>query len=151
MKNQVLHTFFLVGLVIALFSGCTGINQSMREPNSHMQWHKADFSYSGQVSASASTTKILMIDWARLFKKTGGTVEGGGTMLPSLASLPVIGNVLSDRTASYALYELMQANPGYDVIFYPQYETTVKRPIIGLGFIMTKTDVKVTARLAKIN
>ena len=61
-----------------LCSGCTGINHSMREPNAHMQWHKADFTYSGQVSAEASTTKILMIDWKRLFKKTSGTVEGGG-------------------------------------------------------------------------
>ncbi len=145
MKNQVLKTFFLVGLVIALFSGCTGINHSMREPNAHMQWHKADFTYSGQVSAEASTTKILMIDWKRLFKKTTGTVSGG-----SVASLPIIGNLLTDATSSYALYELMTANPGYDVIFYPQYEVTTKRPILGIGFIFTKTDVKVTARLAKI-
>jgi hypothetical protein len=116
-----------------------------------MQWHKADFSYSEQVSASATTTRILMIDWSRLFKKTSGTVEGGASGLINVASLPVIGNIVSDRTSNYALYELMEANPGYDVVFYPQYETTVKRPFLGLGFIFSKTDVKVTARLAKID
>jgi hypothetical protein len=148
MKTNVLSTILLAGLVAILFSSCTSINHSMREPFAHMQWEKGDFNYSDQVSAEATTTKILMIDWARLFKKEAGDVSGLGGL--DLASLPVIGSFLYDRTANYALYKLMQDNPGYDVIFYPQYEVNVKRPI-GLGFIVQKTNVKVTARLAKIN
>lgn len=150
MKNQVLRSIFFLGLVAAMLSGCTGTNRTMREPNAHMQWEKSDFTYSEQVEASASTTRILMIDWSRLFDKKSGSVQGGGSSLIDLASVPVVGPLLIDRTANYALYELMQANPGYDVVFYPQYETVVKRPI-GLGFIYSKTDVKVTARLGKIN
>jgi phosphoribosylamine-glycine ligase len=150
MKNRILNTFLLLGFVVVLFSGCTMTNHSMREPNAHMQWHKADFSYSGQVSAEASTTKILMIDWQRLFKKESGTIAGGMTSIVDISSLPVIGQVLYDRTSSYALYKLMQDNPGYDVIFYPQYEVTNKYPSIFRVFFQ-KTDVKVTARLAKIN
>lgn len=43
----------------------------------------------------------------------------------------------------------MNANPGYDVVVYPQYETKIERPI-GLG-IFKITTVKVTARLGKLN
>ena len=150
MKKQFLPFLFVATMVMTIIlSGCTATNHTMREPNAHMQWHKADFSYSGQVSAEASTTKILMIDWQRLFKKESGTVAGGGALI-DLASLPVIGSVRYDRTANYALHKLMLDNPGYDVIFYPQYE--VKNSYPGpFRVFFQKTDVKVTARLAKIN
>jgi hypothetical protein len=146
MKNKAVNLTFFFAVVAILFAGCTSTNKSMREPFAHMQWEKGDFTYSPQVSGEAQTTKILMIDWARLFKKESGSIDGAF----SLASIPVIGGVLFDRTANYALYKVMQDNPGYDVVFYPQYEVTVKNPI-GLGFIIQKTNVKVTARLAKIN
>lgn len=151
--NRFLYSSFFVALMAVLFlSGCTGTMKSMREPNSRVEFQKSDFNFSEQLTGEATSTKILMIDWARLFKAESGVVEGGSTMvLPiDVASLPVIGTVLYDRTSGYALYDLMQKNPGYDVVFYPQYETTVNRPI-GLGFIVKKTTVKVTARLGKIN
>jgi hypothetical protein len=44
----------------------------------------------------------------------------------------------------------MENNKGYDVVFYPQYEVTVRRPI-GLGFIYKVTTVKATTRLGKLN
>ena len=44
----------------------------------------------------------------------------------------------------------MEKNPNYDVVFYPQYETTVKKPILGLGFLTKVTTVKTTARLGKL-
>ena len=141
--------FFRMAFVATLATGCTLTSHSMREPLAAMQWHKADFSYSGQVSAEASTTRILMIDWKRLFKKETGNVSGAESLF-DLASLPVIGSVLYDRTSNYALYKLMQDNPGYDVIFYPQYEVTNKYPSI-LRVFYQQTQVKVTARLAKIN
>jgi hypothetical protein len=121
----------------------------MREPNVRVQLEKSDFTLSGQVSAEASTTKILSIDFNRLFNKKTGTIEGSQTI--SLASIPVVGTVLGDKTANYALYDLMNANSGYDVIFYPQYETRISRPFLGLGFIYKKITVKATARLGKLN
>jgi hypothetical protein len=51
-----------------------------------------------------------------LFTQKTGNVEGGAAGI-NLASLPVIGNVMSDKTSNYALYELMNNNPGYDVCF----------------------------------
>jgi hypothetical protein len=72
--------------------------------------------------------------------------------LISLASLPVVGGFVSgDKTVNYSLYEMMNANPGYDVVFYPTYEIKVVKPIIGLGFILKITHVKSTARLGKLN
>ncbi len=151
MKRQIFTALFLAGIVFTFFSGCTSINHSMREPNARMQWEKADFTYSEQVSGEATTTRIFMIDWARLFTKKAGSVQGsGGGALPfALGDIPVIGSFVGDRTVNYALYDMMEKNPGYDVVFYPKYETKVVSPI-GLSFIVNTTKVKATARLAKI-
>jgi hypothetical protein len=102
------------------------------------------------VVAEATSTTILGIDFSRLFTKKTGTIESGSAGGLSIASIPVVGNLLSDKTANYALYELMSNNPGYDVVFYPQYETKVVRPILGLGFLTKITKVKTTARLGKL-
>jgi hypothetical protein len=141
---------FLSLIVIAIFfASCNSSHRSMREPNTRVNFAKGDFTLSEQVSAEAKTTKILMIDFSRLFKKEMGSIEGAPVDL--IASIPVIGGFISDRTQSYALYNMMANNKGYDVVFYPQYETQVKRPILGLGFIFRQTTVKATARLGKLN
>jgi len=140
-------------IAISLFASCTSLNKTLREPNVRVELNKSDFSISDQFTAEAKSTKILGIDFDRLFKVETGTVEGSGVVggLISLASIPVIGNVMADKTSNYALYELMNNNTGYDVVFYPQYETKVVKPIIGIGFLTKITTVKVTARLAKLN
>lgn len=140
----------LIGAIILLFvSSCTTVHRTMREPNVRVELEKDDFILSDQVSAEARTVRVIGIDWARLRNKNTGAVEGGPIAL-ILANLPVIGNVIGDQTANYALYELMVNNPGYDVIFYPQYITIVERPILGIGFFKTVTTVKTTARLGKL-
>lgn len=150
MNKQILKMVMFVAL-IAAFSSCTTLNHSMREPNTRVNLNKSDFSLSDQVSAEAKTVKVLGIDWARLFTKKTGTVAGGGSSSISLASIPVIGNFVADKTANYSLYELMNGNPGYDVVFYPQYETKVFKPVLGIGFLTKITTVKTTARLGKLN
>jgi hypothetical protein len=145
-------SFRLISLVIigsiTLLSSCTSVYKSMREPNSRVDFTSKDFTFSEQQSAEAQVTKIIGIDWKRLFKKELGNIEKDQALGISLSSIPVIGTYLTDRASNYALYNLMQANPGYDVVFYPQYERTVKHPIIIP--IYTKTTVTVKARLAKI-
>jgi hypothetical protein len=148
MKNLFLKALLVVGVFVGTFSSCTTVNRSMREPNARVEFEKSDFTLSDQVTATATSTKILGIDFQRLFTKESGNVEGGALNI-SLASLPVVGNIVTDKTASYALHQLMSQNPGYDVIFYPQYETRVVKPI-GLGFIYKKTTEKTTARLGKL-
>jgi hypothetical protein len=145
--------FVLAVAATTLITSCTNINRSMREPNMRLNLEKKDFSLSEQVTGEATSTKILGIDFQRLFLKESGTHQNDNAMpspLPiNFASIPVLGSVLFDPTSSYALYDLMKKNPGYDVVIYPQYESTVKRPI-GLGFIYKVTTVKVTARLGKL-
>ena len=150
MKNQIINILLFV-VVIVSFSDCTTLNHSMREPNTRVNLIKSDFSLSDQVSAKAKSVTVLGIDWARFFTKKTGTVNADGSSSISLASIPVIGNVISDKTANYSLYELMNGNPGYDVVFYPQYETKVLRPVLGIGFLTRITNVKTTARLGKLN
>jgi len=150
MKKMFLKSFLLTGIVIATLSSCTTLNHSMREPNTRVNLNKSDFTLSDQVTAEAKTVKVLGIDFARLFTKKTGVVEGSGSSSISLASIPVIGNFVSDKTANYSLYELMNSNPGYDVVFYPQYETKVSKPVLGIGFLTIITTVKTTARLGKL-
>ncbi len=123
------------------------MSHSMRELNTRVEFVKNDFNFSDQVTAEAKTTKILGIDWARLFKKKVGDTNGNANVV----SIPVVGNLLVDRTSEYALYNLMENNPGYDVVFYPQYEKKVVKPFLGLGFIVKTSTVKATARLGIIN
>lgn len=142
----------IVGAIIfafILFSSCTSLDKTMREPNAIIEWTRNDFTLSDQVSAKAESVKIIGIDFSRLFMKKTGNVESLASLI-SIANLPVIGNVMGDKTSNYALYELMTNNPGYDVIFYPQYEIKVVKPILGIGFLKKVTTVKTTARLGKM-
>ncbi len=148
MRKTMIKMAMLIA-VIATFASCTTLNHSMREPNTRVNFTKSDFTLSEQVSAEDKTVKILGIDFERLFKKETGVVDNGASSI-SLANMPVVGTVLYDKTSNYALYNLMFTNPGYDVIFYPQYETKISKPVLGLGFIVKITKVKTTARLGKL-
>ncbi len=148
MRKTMIKMAMLV-VVLATFASCTTLNHSMREPNTRVNFTKSDFTLSEQVSAEDKTVKILGIDFERLFKKETGVVDNGASSI-SLANMPVVGTVLYDKTSNYALYNLMFTNPGYDVIFYPQYETKISKPVLGLGFIVKITKVKTTARLGKL-
>jgi len=143
-------TVFAVFLFASVFfSSCTTINRTMREPNVRVDLTRNDFTLSDQVSSEAQSVKIIGIDFDRLLKRNTGQVSGGAAGI-NFANLPVIGNVMADKTSNYALYELMNSNPGYDVIFYPQYEKKVEKPILGIGFLSKITTVKTTARLGKL-
>lgn len=150
MKRHILNILMFV-VVITIFSNCTTYSHGMREPNTRVNLNKSDFSLSEQVSAKAKSVTVLGIDWARFFKQKTASVETDGSSSISWANIPVIGNVISDRTANYALYELMNANPGYDVVFYPQYESKVFKPALGIGFLVRISNVKTTARLGRLN
>lgn len=159
-KNLLL-LFFVSSLFLA---GCSISNRTMKTPNYHIEFYKSDFEYSNQVEAEATSVRILGVDWKRLFKWESGEIESDrfksepaqseittnivtdnivGTLT---AVVPVIGDFGKGKVSSYALYNLMQQNPGYDVVIYPQYET--KKFIVPLFY--SKRTVKVTARLGRI-
>jgi hypothetical protein len=141
-----------VTVVASLFmTSCTVNSRMMREPNTRLNLVKGDFTISEQFSADAEQTKILGIDFARIFKKEFGFTERDGGAGNIINSLPIIGSVLSTRAnaaavQNYAMFNIMQDHKGYDVVFYPQFETS-SFSFLGL---YRKTTVKVTARLAKL-
>lgn len=143
-------SLFLVFLLS--FTSCTLNSRLMREPNVQVRMNAQDFEFSKQLKGEATQVRVLGIDWKRLFNKTetGTVVNDNAAGGISLASIPIIGDLIVDPTGNYALYDLMEKNPGYDVVFYPQFHTRTKRPFLGLGFIYSKTEVTVTARLARI-
>ncbi|MCB0736917.1 MAG: hypothetical protein KDC92_05335 [Bacteroidetes bacterium] len=145
--KSVLKLTAILTFCVSLAS-CSLTMRSMKSPNTRVELELSDFELSDQVSAEATSTRILSIDFERLFNAQTASVEADGGMPISAASIPVFGDFVMDPTKGYALYELMNANPGYDVVFYPQFETKIKRPI-GLPLI-TITEVKVTARLGKL-
>lgn len=148
MKMKTLKSFVLLALAVLAFSSCTTVHKSMREPFVRVEFNKNDFTLSDQVSAIASSTTLFGVDWDRIFMKKTGEIEGPGTI--NLASIPVVGSLLYDKSVSFALYELMLENPNYDVVLYPQYEVKVERPVLGIGFLFKTTTVRVTARLGKL-
>ncbi|MFO7863853.1 MAG: hypothetical protein R6U85_07620 [Salinivirgaceae bacterium] len=146
---RIKHLFF-VAVAAILLSSCTATHQSMREPNARVEFQKNDFEFSQQVSGTATTTRILGIDFARLFNKEKTRIEKDGTAeIIDLAAIPIIGNYVVDPTYNYALYDMMSKNSGYDVVFYPSFVKTDKKPI-GLGFLYKITTVEAKAKLAKI-
>jgi hypothetical protein len=146
MKKSIL----LLSTILILSTSCSSVHRTMREPNTYLELTKSDFNLSNQVSATASSTQILGIDFKRLFNQKTGAVNAGGNNSVSASSIPVIGSFVVNKTASYSLYELMLKNPNYDVALYPQFETKISRPFLGLGFIFKKTTVKTTSRLGQL-
>ncbi len=136
MKKSTFKSLITVFFVAVLFSSCSSISNSMREPNMLVEFDKADFEMTEQLVAEATSTKVFGVDWARLFSTQQGAVG---------SSASVFGSQPTNLTSRYALYNLMAANPGYDVIFYPQYEIYKQNFIV-----FSKTTVKTTAKLGKI-
>lgn len=139
----------LVVTALLFVTSCTSTNKLMREPNTYVEMNRDDFILSEQFTATASSTRILGVDWSRLFNSRTATVQAGNMPAISFASVPVIGQVVVDQTANIALFTMMTENPGYDVVYYPQIESTDFRPV-GIGLIYKETTVTVTARLAKL-
>ena len=134
----------LVCAIAVLFLGsCNTYTHSMKTPNAYVEYHAEDFNLSDQVTGEATVVRVLGIDWQHLF----GTKEIGETSSVG-TTIPYIGMTIPTGS-NYALYNLMQKNPGYDVVIYPQVETHRHAPVLGTD-IYSKTTFKVTARLGKL-
>ena len=138
---KLLRILMVFTAIAVMFTSCTIKSHSMKTPNNYVEFQKEDFEFSGQVSGEATEVKIIGIDFARIFQKKLGEVTE-----PAGLQIPIIGSLIANKVNLYALYNVMKDNPGYDVVFYPQFETQKT----GIPIIFTTTKVKVTARLAKI-
>lgn len=128
--------FFALIAVAFLASSCSATLKTVKEPLVRFELHSSDYVLSEPVTGEATVTRILGIDWARLFTSTTGFIQNNAS---------VIGAVLNPDEY-YALYDLLEKNPGYDFVMYPQ--TTTKT--VGVQGIFVNTEVKVTARLGKL-
>lgn len=128
-------------LATFMFSSCTSLKNDRSNPQPIVKFEKSDFTISGQVSAEATVTEILTIDFAHLFKSEQGSFGNAG--------LPIIGGFVTNKAEALAIYKLLEENPGYDVVLYPQFQTKCVRPL-GIGLLTQTTTVKVTARLGKL-
>ena len=124
------------GIAMLFMSSCHTYRHSMREPNASVEYHAEDFILSDQVIGEATVVRVLGIDWEHTF----GTERIG--------TIPSIGSIVAGGS-NYAVYNMMQKNPGYDVVIYPQVEAHRHAPVLGTD-IYSKTTYKVTARLGKL-
>ena len=126
-------------------TSCETYHHTMREPNMYFELYANNLELSEQFTAEATVTRIVGVDWERLF----GITKTGETDVTSVAAIPVIGDYIKSNGANLAMYELMAQNPGYDVVVYPQVEIHKVAPVLGTDIYSTTT-YKVTARLGKI-
>lgn len=130
---------FIVGLVVTI-SSCTTINKSIKQPFSSVDIRMDDFELTEQKTANATSITFVGIDFHRLFIKQMGP---GSTV----SFIPVLGQYLVDATTSYAMYNLLEENDGFDFIFYPQIEKKTTCPILGICLINRVSTVEVKAKL----
>lgn len=130
----------VIGSAALLLASCSSM-KTMIEPEAYIRYDKEEFDYTDQVMGEATSVKILMVDWKRLFSTQTGKV--------SSASSSISGLLPGNKLEGYALHNLISSNPGYDIIVYPQYEVSKKAP--GLGIFYQKNHAKATARMALTN
>lgn len=136
----------ICAIAMVFMASCKTYTRSMREPNAYLELYANDFELSAPVTGEATVTRIIGIDWQRTF---GSTKTGETSSLPDLGTIiPYIGAFIPSG-ANYALYDMMEKNPGYDVVIYPQVENHRHAPILGTD-IYSKTTYKVSARLGKL-
>ena len=141
----------MICAIACLFmSSCHTYRHSMREPNSYVQYHAEDFELSEQVVGEATVVRIIGIDWQHLFGTKEIAETEANLLEPSIGTaIPVLGMASLPSGVNYALFNMMQKNPGYDVVVYPQVESYRHAPVLGTD-IYSKTTYKVTARLGKL-
>ena len=133
---------FLMILAVAVLtlSSCTSLTRTMREPNVRIELDADDMVLSEPVTGTATIVRVFGIDWKRLFKGEGATV-----------SAPIMGitpELLPDGS-SQAIYDMLEKNPGWDFVMYPQAKSESDR-VLGLGLLYSETQTTVTARLGKL-
>ncbi|MBQ7253197.1 MAG: hypothetical protein IJS30_00795 [Bacteroidales bacterium] len=124
-------------LVVLFASSCSSTYRTMREPNVRFELTGHDYTLSEEaVTGESSVLYVLGIDWAHLFRSKTADVNA-----------PIFGLSETLKTAeSYALYDMMQKNPGYDFVMYPQITKTSK----GFPVLFKRVNVEVKARLGKL-
>lgn len=136
-------TSFISILLCALLtvcSGCMSTRLNITNTVPLIQLEPEDLEITEQKEAKIISTKVFGIDWKRAFKSHSAEMRGS-----------VYSNIMTlDKSEDYAVYDLLKNNEGYDMVLYPKFDKVVRKPVLGLGFLYKVTEVKVTARMAKL-
>lgn len=130
----------ILGVAMLAFSSCTTLSRSMREPNVRIELNADDMILSEPVSGTATVVRVFGIDWKRLFK---------GEYASSMAPIMGITPELLPEGSSQAIYDMLEKNPGWDFVMYPQTKSE-RYSVLGLGLLYSETETTVTARLGKL-
>ena len=131
---------FMLCVFALMCTGCMSSKVDISGSTPLINLDPADLEISEQVEATAVCVKVFGVDWERLTIVNEATVKGS-----------VYSGLLNfDNTEYYAIYNLLKKNPGYDMVLYPQFHKVTRKPVLGLGLIYQETEVKVTARMAKL-
>jgi hypothetical protein len=125
-------------LTVVLASSCSTTFRTMREPNVRFELTGHDYELSDDaVTGEASVLYVFGIDWKRIFSHTDRAEFDA----------PIVGleNIVKGAE-QYAIYDLMEKNPGYDFVMYPQVTKTYKR----FPLIYSRVNVTVKARMGKL-
>jgi hypothetical protein len=151
---------------------CKISRNSMREANYQLWLHLEDLDLSERVTGKASQNKVFLVDWERLFGKksyeyggfgdlpsdptssnvssqiSGSGIQAGQGSVQTAFNVMlngVIGLTSASRVEQMAMYDLIQKNPGYDLVMFPTFQTHKKWFVIG-----SNTEVICTAKLGKL-
>lgn len=142
-----LSVLFCIVAIAAAFTGCRTAGKAAASQNILYEFGRNDMEVSDQKSAEASSSKILGIDFARLFNKESGNFNSEGYVGVVKGQIPVVGIIINPtKVQNYALFNLLKSEPTYDFVLYPRFEQETK----GIPFIFTTTKAKVTSKLGKI-
>lgn len=131
-------SFFIVLMAVVAFAAtsCSTTLKTIQEPQVRFELNSGDYVLSEQVVGEATITRILNVDWARLFTNRLGRINA-----------PVYGmSIIPNLDDMYAIYDLLEKNPGYDFVMCPQFTGKAE----GIQGLYVKTTVKVVARLGKL-
>lgn len=150
--KKIILTLFLPVLLLGLVS-CTVTTKQIREVAYPLMTRNGPYRFSEWQVATGTQTKILTIDFRRLFNKQTGVIDSPQWAYPvatdSSRYLPQRYNagysLFGARAYDQAIYNLITENPEYNVVAQPVFE--VKRFVIPL--LYARTTVSLKARLGK--
>jgi len=125
-------------LVVLFATSCSTTFRTMREPNVRFELTGEDYTISDEaVSGEATVVYVLGIDWKRLF----GRADRADFNTPVMGTFNIIRGA-----ETYAIFDLMEKNPGYDFVMYPQ----VTKESYRVFPFYKRVKVNVKARLGKL-
>ncbi len=142
--NHITRVLLATSAVTILLASCTMHQRTIADSNSRVNFEAKDWTITGAYGGQARVTRVLGIDWARLFMQRAGGHTGSSNSI----SFPVIGWLAPTQEADrYAMFDLLERHAGYDAMFYPQF----KRKRLNVLGIYSRTTSEITARLGKLN